>query len=110
MNQPPVPEFTEITDAAHLAAELDHGLVVMKIWSKTCGPCLNYTLRFNNLAGKYEGVNFVSCEMSKKLFPPMAVPSTLLIVNGIIVDKFVGAGVSDAVETALDAEIATYKM
>ena len=91
----------EIEDLTQLATELQEDFCVLKIWSERCGPCIKYTPMFKEIAQQYQGINFCSVNVSKKLFPPMPVPTTLIIVNGIIKNKIMGAN-KTAVFKAID--------
>lgn len=91
-------KIKEVATQEQLADELNEKMCVIKLWSESCGPCKVYNPKFEDMATKYKNINFLACKTSTKLFPPMAVPTTLVVMDGVITDKIVGGNVPKVME------------
>jgi hypothetical protein len=91
----------DVIDYNHLAKELQEDYCVIKIWSKTCSPCIVFEPKYKSLANKYNNINFMRVSTDKRLFPPMPTPTTLIIRDGVILDKLTGGDIAK-LETLID--------
>ena len=70
-------------------------VVVLKVYADWCGPCKMYGPKFNNLEKKYDNKNisFGESNVDKKIVKVEALPTTIFIKDGRIVDKVVGGDI-----------------
>ena len=91
----------DIIDYNDLAKELQEEYCVIKIWSKTCAPCIVFEPKYKALSTKYNNINFMRVSTDKRLFPPMPTPTTLIVRDGVIRDKLTGGDIRK-LETLID--------
>ena len=66
-------------------------LIVYKIYSNSCGPCVAYKPQFEEFAKKTStNVIFITSDVSKNFIKVHALPTTIFIKNKQIIDKIVG--------------------
>jgi thioredoxin 1 len=82
--------IVEIESNTQFDKELDEDFCVIKIYSSTCGPCKAYHSIFQDMSDDYEGINFLSCNINKKIFKVNAVPTTLVVKKGVVKDVITG--------------------
>ena len=70
-------------------------LNVIKIYSNSCAPCKTYAPEYQNLSQKYNNINFLDLNMRSNLVKVNAVPTTLIIKDGIIVEKIMGSDIME---------------
>ena len=75
----------------------DGGAVVFDFWSQTCGPCMAMADDFTAVAAQFDPseVQFVKVDVGRygnlaAPFKVMSVPTILFVLNGQILDSFVG--------------------
>lgn len=69
--------------------------VIIKFWAAWCGPCKVYAPIFERISSDNEDIEFLSCEADKQRaisarFKISSLPTTLLLVNGEEVSRFIG--------------------
>ncbi len=78
-------------------------VTVLKVYADWCGPCKMYGPKFKNLEKKYNNKNlaFGESNVDKKIIKVEALPTTIFIKDGRIVDKVVGGDVLKVEEKIL---------
>ena len=74
---------------------------VLKVYANWCGSCKTYGPKYKQLAQKYgntKGLEFAESDVDKKIIKVSALPTTLIVKNGRIVDKVVGGNIQDIEE------------
>lgn len=69
-------------------------LIIYKIYSNYCGPCVTYKPLFDELAKQTQNVIFITSDVSKNFIKVNALPTTVFIKNKQIIDKIVGLDMS----------------
>lgn len=88
--------YKHIDNGQSLYDELNNNPVnVVKVYSNSCAPCKTYAPQYQQLAERYPFVNFLDINMRSNLVRVTAVPTTLIIKEGTIVDKILGADVNE---------------
>jgi thiol-disulfide isomerase/thioredoxin len=88
--------YKEIQDGGSLYNELrNNSLNVLKVYSNTCAPCKSLAPQYHELSQKYNSVNFLDVNMRTNLIRVNAVPTTIIIENGIIVEKILGGDIQE---------------
>ena len=102
----------EFTDDNFQASALDSDkLVVVDFWAEWCGPCRMVTPIIEDLANEYEGkavigkVNVDHQPNVSMKYGVRSIPTILLIKNGEIVDKHVGATTKAVLEQKMAAHL-----
>lgn len=92
----PYRDLTEQDEVEALMAP-DGGAVVLDFWSQTCGPCMAMADDFAAVAAQFDPgeVQFVKVDVGRHgnlaaPFKVMSVPTILFVLNGQILDSFVG--------------------
>lgn len=89
-----------ITSVDQFNQGLQHKFCVFKVASQQCGPCKVYSPKFEKLAGQYEGIHFMALNHTDGIFKVSALPTTLIVVDGIIKNVLLGGDIQK-----LEAEI-----
>jgi thioredoxin 1 len=77
------------------SSELHTGLNVVKFSANWCGPCKMYAPIMENASKQFTDVNFYSVDVDEQSnlaaeFGVTNLPTTVVIKNGKIVEKFIG--------------------
>ena len=98
---------------ANLPAALDTSLlVVMDLWAPWCGPCRMVAPVLDKLSQRYAGaikvvkVNVDDNPKAAARYNARSIPLLLLIRNGQVVDKIVGAQAEPVLASKIDAQLA----
>jgi thiol-disulfide isomerase/thioredoxin len=70
-------------------------LNILKIYSDTCEPCKTYKVLYNQLSNKLPNINFLETNIDSKIVKVNAVPTTLIIKDGTIVNKIEGSDINE---------------
>ncbi len=87
----------EFTDSNFQAEAMDTDkLVLVDFWAEWCGPCRQVGPIIDELATEYDDVVIGKVDVDKNAevstqFRVRSIPTVLLLKNGEIVEKFVGA-------------------
>ncbi|MFK7899703.1 MAG: thioredoxin [Cyclobacteriaceae bacterium] len=85
--------------------------VLVDFWAEWCGPCRMIGPVVEELAGEYEGkavigkVNVDENPTISAKFGIRSIPTLLVLKNGEVVDKQVGAAAKSALSQKIDAQI-----
>jgi thioredoxin 1 len=102
----------KLTDENFKEAVLDkQGVAVVDFWAEWCGPCLMIGPVIEELANEYEGKVLVgklnvdeNPGISMK-YGIRSIPTILVIKNGEVVDKLVGAASKQAFVNKIEAAL-----
>lgn len=103
----------EFTDANFKENVLENeGVAVIDFWAEWCGPCRMITPIIEELAHEYNGKVLVG-KLNVDHNPEVAmhygirsIPTVLVVKNGVVVDKQVGATTKQVLASKIDAHIA----
>lgn len=103
----------EFTDANFKENVLEkEGVAVIDFWAEWCGPCRMITPIIEELANEYNGKVLVG-KLNVDHNPEVAmhygirsIPTVLVVKNGVVVDKQVGATSKQVLASKIDAQIA----
>lgn len=101
----------EITDANFEEVIASDKPVLVDFWAEWCGPCKMIGPVVEELAGEYEGkavigkVNVDENPNTSAKFGIRSIPTLLIIKNGEIVDKQVGAVPKAALADKIEAQL-----
>jgi thioredoxin 1 len=85
--------------------------VLVDFWAEWCGPCRMVGPVVEEMAGEYEGkavIGKVNVDENPGVagkFGIRSIPTLLVIKNGEVVDKQVGAASKEALSSKLDAQL-----
>jgi len=86
--------YKHIEENKHLYNEIQRSpVVVIKVYSNSCAPCKSYAPQYEQLAQRYPYVSFLDVNMRDNLVRVSAVPTTLIINKGTIVEKILGGDI-----------------
>lgn len=101
----------EITDANFEEVIASDKPVLVDFWAEWCGPCKMIGPVVEELAGEYEGkavigkVNVDENPNTSAKFGIRSIPTLLILKNGEIVDKQVGAVPKAVLAEKIDAQL-----
>ena len=88
--------YVHVDNGEVLFHELKNNPVnVVKVYSNTCAPCETMSQPYQELSQRYEFVPFLDVNMRSNLIRVSAVPTTLIIKEGVIVEKILGADIGE---------------
>ena len=88
--------YKHIEDGNILFNELKSNPInVIKVYSNTCAPCKVLHPQYQQLSERFNFVNFLDINMKSNLVRVSAVPTTLIIKEGVIVEKILGADINE---------------
>jgi thioredoxin 2 len=108
-----VPWVVPATDADFAAAIDSPGVVLVDLWAPWCGPCRMVAPVLEKLAARYAGtlkvvkVNVDDCPRTAAIHDARSIPTLLVMVNGQVVERIVGAQPEPVLARAIDAAQAT---
>ena len=102
----------EFTDTNFKETVLDaKGVQVVDFWAEWCGPCRMITPIIEQLSAEYEGkaligkVNVDHNPDTSFKYGVRSIPTILIIKDGEVVDKHVGATTKAALQAKIDAHL-----
>lgn len=88
--------YVHVDNGEVLFHELKNNPVsVVKVYSNTCAPCKTMAQPYQELSQRYEFVPFLDVNMRSNLIRVSAVPTTLIVKEGVIVEKILGADIGE---------------
>lgn len=102
----------EFTDANFQAEALDkEGVALVDFWAEWCGPCRMITPIIEELAKEYDGkatIGKVNVDHNPNIsmkYGIRSIPTILILKNGEVVDKQVGATNKESLAAKIDAHL-----
>jgi thioredoxin 2 len=109
----PLPWVADATDADFAeVAEQSKVPVIVDLWAPWCGPCRMVSPVLENLARTYAGkvklvkVNVDESQGLARRFQAQSIPTLLLMRDGQVVDRQIGAAPESALRRWLDGALA----
>jgi thioredoxin 2 len=109
----PLPWVADATDADFAdVAERSKVPVIVDLWAPWCGPCRMVSPALENLARTYAGrvklvkVNVDEAQGLARRFNAQSIPTLLLMRDGEVIDRQVGAAPESALRRWLDGALA----
>lgn len=87
---------------------------VIDFWASWCGPCRMMAPILDRLASEYKGkiafgkLNVDENPSTSSQFGIMSIPTLLVLNNGQVIDRIVGAHPAQALKTKLEAHLTKY--
>jgi len=75
---------------------IENGIHAIKFGAQWCGPCKTVNVQIDKMKKEFESINFISIDVDDnpelaKEYGISALPTVILIRDGKVVDKFIGA-------------------
>lgn len=107
-----LPWLVQADDSTIEAAVTSPALVLIDLWAPWCGPCRMVAPVLERMAASYAGrlkvvkVNVDDCPMSAQRFDAQSIPTLVLMYDGKVVDRIIGAQPAPVLKQHVDKALA----